>query len=103
MMEDLQRSESGMLEDRFSSVGIIEGAAYLANGIIIGSCQYGYVNLDNSAGWGEAIGMMFLYYFLGQIALVIFLHIDFCVMWKARNLEKWVQQLIKEDNHPVAI
>jgi len=102
-LEDLQRTKSGMDEDRFSSVGILQGASYLSNGLIIGSCQYGYVSIDDPAGWGEAIGMMIMYFVLGQIAMAIFLQIDFFVMFNARNLDKSVTQLIQEDNHPVAI
>merc|ERR1711871_1718669 len=109
---DLQRSVSagGTQYEKFSAVGVVEGASFVASGMIIGAAQYGYVDLDEPAGWGMALGTMVFYWMLGQVALIVFFHADCLMISMLRDVinpetgeKSSVIQAAQGDNHPLAI
>jgi len=97
----LKRSRSSLENEGDSAVGIVEGAGFLAGGIIIGNAQYGWVNLENSNGWGESIGAMLLYWALGQVSTTLFILADMAIMKSARGVD--TQMELKNGNYAVAI
>jgi uncharacterized membrane protein YjfL (UPF0719 family) len=84
-----------------STIGVIGGALYICSGMLIGSAQYGYVALDNADGWGESMGMMCLYFGMGQIALMMFHCLSTIIVGRIRGIN--VQSQLEAGNHALAI
>jgi len=55
---------------KHTAVGIVEAGSFIATGQILGAASYGYVDVDESSQWGEAIFMQFFWFFMGQFAIV---------------------------------
>jgi len=97
----LKRTNSTRGTEHDSAVGVVEAGAYIGSGIIIQQSQYGWVSLDSSDGWGEAIGCMFFYWALGQLMVIVFIKINITIMNSARHV--FTQIEIKEGNYAVAL
>jgi len=53
------------------AVGIVEAGSFIATGQILGASSYGYIDVDDSDSWGEAIFFQFFWFIIGQTCIII--------------------------------
>jgi len=55
---------------KHTAVGVVEAGSFIATGKILGAASYGYVDVDESSQWGEAIFFQLFWFLMGQFAMV---------------------------------
>lgn len=55
---------------KHTAVGVVEAGSFIATGKILGAASYGYVDVDESSQWGEAIFFQIFWFLMGQFAMV---------------------------------
>jgi uncharacterized membrane protein YjfL (UPF0719 family) len=67
------------------AVGIVEAGSFIATGQILGASSYGYVDVDDSDSWGEAIFFQFFWFVVGQLTIIIMSCLSDSIYGKAKE------------------
>lgn len=63
-----------------SCIGVVEAGGAIGSGVIIWGTQYGWQKAGTMLEYGEQIGLMLLFFALGQLVLILFMKLSMALM-----------------------